>query len=988
MLLQALNPDNYAFSSLSMSMFLTGVAIAGFGFFVLIRERASSVGSSFLFLCLSLSLYLEPAALNIASQNTSLSLLWFKICNLGAILIPCSILVLTTTLFGLTHRYRSVIAASLALSIMFALGLFFTDLHVRRIERFSWGNYGQYGPLGYAFIGYFFTIMVLILRLYWQEYRRCATERQMKRYRGLLTAFAGGYLGSVDFLAAFGFPVYPFGYVFLGFFLIACAYVIRRYRLVDITPEVAAGRILETIQGAVIVIGMDGRIRVINSVALKIIGHPRPELIGRDLAEVLPETSEPAETVRSGVDVISREMTWEGRNGRHVVNLSASRLTVDQDNEPIGIVYAAYDITDRKRAEDALKTQEERLRMAMAATRQGWFDLNIRSGEVSVSPEYVRMIGYDPSDFRTNLQAWFEAIHPEDRDAVAKAYQQCLVCGGPCTMEYRRRTKTGEWKWILSMGRVIESDADGKPLRMTGTHADISDRKRAEETLRKSEQFNKKILDNVDEGFIVVDRDYRIMVANKAYCDQVGMSLSEVVGSYCYRVCHNHYRPCHDEGEECPIWKVFETGEAYSSNHEHIDRAGKSHYFETKALPLDRESGTVTSVIETLSDVTEKRHLEEERQKTKKLEAIGTLAGGIAHDFNNLLQGVFGYIELAKLTLDAKSKSYGALEHAGKALDRSVNLTNQLLTFSKGGKPVIKPVDLRMVMENATKFAISGSRTGHHIMADKDPWYVDANEGQISQVIQNIVLNACQAMPDGGTVELAARNVHVPGPGLPDSLQGGPYVEIAVKDAGIGIPARDIDRIFEPYFTTKEKGSGLGLATSYSIMKNHKGLISVKSAEGVGTTFLLYFPASAAQLQEERIAPATAPAEGRKGRVLIMDDEQVIRDVGCVLISALGHEADCAAHGRAAIEAFQAAKQAGKPFDVVILDLTIKGGMGGAETLHHLMELAPGVQAVVSSGYSDDAVLSDYRAHGFKAALKKPYELNDLRNILNTLLKA
>jgi two-component system cell cycle sensor histidine kinase/response regulator CckA len=256
----------------------------------------------------------------------------------------------------------------------------------------------------------------------------------------------------------------------------------------------------------------------------------------------------------------------------------------------------------------------------------------------------------------------------------------------------------------------------------------------------------------VDEAFIVIDRDYRIVTANQAYC--VSASCDDVIGKHCYEISHRRNIPCFDAGEECAVRTVFETGRPQVSVHTHQDEDGRLIYVETKAFPLKDSSGNVISAIETINNITEKQLLEEERLKTQKLEAIGTLAGGIAHDFNNLLQGVFGYISLAKLNADQKEKSVAALEQAEKALHLSVNLTSQLLTFSKGGKPVKQRIDLRPVIENAAKFALSGSRSDHLLNIRDDLWNADADNGQIGQVIQNIVLNADQAMPEGGHVEI------------------------------------------------------------------------------------------------------------------------------------------------------------------------------------------------------------------------------------------
>jgi two-component system cell cycle sensor histidine kinase/response regulator CckA len=398
------------------------------------------------------------------------------------------------------------------------------------------------------------------------------------------------------------------------------------------------------------------------------------------------------------------------------------------------------------------------------------------------------------------------------------------------------------------------------------------------------------------------------------------------------------------------------------------------------------DSGNVSSVIEKINNITEKHLLEEEQLKTQKLEAIGTLAGGIAHDFNNLLQGVFGYISMAKMTLDQKERSLAMLEQAEKALHMSVNLTAQLLTFSKGGRPVKKKIMLQSIIDNSVRFALSGSRTEYRIKRDEGLWAVEADEGQLGQVIQNIVLNSDQAMPMGGTVVITARNVHAPQKGLPLLLMEGNYVEISVKDTGIRIPDHYLSRIFDPYFTTKEKGSGLGLATSYSIIKNHGGLIDVESEMGKGSTFYIYLPAIEEDGEKVETISAT-DAIVRKGRILVMDDEELVRNVAGEMIRVLGHEAEFAMNGEEAVIKYREAMSSDKRFDIVILDLTVRGGVGGEEAIRELLAIDPDINAVVSSGYIDNSTISEYRNHGFKACLKKPFTMKGLRDTLNALLR-
>jgi two-component system cell cycle sensor histidine kinase/response regulator CckA len=505
-----------------------------------------------------------------------------------------------------------------------------------------------------------------------------------------------------------------------------------------------------------------------------------------------------------------------------------------------------------------------------------------------------------------------------------------------------------------------------------------------EQALRRSEEFTRSILDSVDEGFLVIDRKYRIIAANKTYCRWTGAACQEIISKNCYEVSQNSPVPCYKDGEDCAPKHAFETGEPYVSVHKHESPKGTLLYFETKAFPLKDPSGNVTSVIETFHNITERHMLETERSKSQKLEAIGILAGGIAHDFNNLLQGVFGYISLAKLSIDRKEKVMSLLQQAEKGLKMSVNLTAQLLTFSKGGRPVKKRIMLHNVIGDSARFALSGSRSDSRISIGNGLWQVNADEGQIGQVIQNIVLNANEAMPGGGIVDIAASNEEIPTgkhPLLPD---GGKFVQIAIKDSGIGISAEDISRIFDPYFTTRQKGSGLGLATSYSIVRNHGGVIEVRSEPNKGSTFSVYLPAQGAEESGEPGIPISLV--NNKGRILLMDDEETIRSVAMQMIKTLGHEVESAVDGNDAIEKFGQAIEAGRPYDVVILDLTVRAGMGGEQAVAKLREINPEIKVIVSSGYADSPVTSDYRSYGFSACLNKPYSIDSLRDGINALL--
>jgi two-component system cell cycle sensor histidine kinase/response regulator CckA len=332
---------------------------------------------------------------------------------------------------------------------------------------------------------------------------------------------------------------------------------------------------------------------------------------------------------------------------------------------------------------------------------------------------------------------------------------------------------------------------------------------------------------------------------------------------------------------------------------------------------------------------------------------------------------------------DKGGKAYAMLEGAEAALYQATNLTKQLLTFSRGGEPVKKVIALPSVIDHSVRFALSGSNVNYRASTDERLWTVEADEGQLAQVVHNIILNACEAMPVGGTVRVKMQNVTIgEKSGLP--LEKGNYVRIDIADSGPGIPDHYLPRIFDPYFTTKQKGSGLGLATSYSIIKKRGGVITVSSQLGAGSTFSLYLPAS----EQRPSAPKIQVTELRTGRgkILVMDDEEVVRTITGHMLAGLGYEVDFAENGEEAVEKYAAAFKAERPFDAVILDVTVRGGMGGRETIRKLASIDPSVRGIVSSGYSSDDILSQYRDYGFLAVLTKPYQIEELGLALHGLL--
>ncbi|MEO5657197.1 MAG: MASE1 domain-containing protein [Nitrospiria bacterium] len=380
----------------------------------------------------------------------------------------------------------------------------------------------------------------------------------------------------------------------------------------------------------------------------------------------------------------------------------------------------------------------------------------------------------------------------------------------------------------------------------------------------------------------------------------------------------------------------------------------------------------------------ERQRLTMEIQKAAKLESLGMLAAGIAHDFNNLLTAVVGNLYLVKRSLDPAAEEGRRLAEAEHICLRAQTLTKQLLTFAKGGTPVKETVSLGDLLVRWVGFALGGSniRADYAIQPDLSP--VDADEGQLSQVINNLVMNAKDVMPQGGHLAIRADNVTLRSDG-PLPLPAGRYVQVAVHDQGPGIPAADLPKIFDPFFTTKPRGTGLGLTTSYAIVKKHDGYLAAESTPGQGSTFLMYLPASRRTITRPSTAVARPATAGAK--ILFMDDEPPIRDFVGALLQQAGCDAVCVGDGGKAVEQYQTALRQGRPFDVVILDLTVPGAMGGQETIKRLLEIDPRAAAIVSSGYSNDPVVAEFGAHGFIGRLTKPYDPDDLMRLVSEIMR-
>lgn len=410
-------------------------------------------------------------------------------------------------------------------------------------------------------------------------------------------------------------------------------------------------------------------------------------------------------------------------------------------------------------------------------------------------------------------------------------------------------------------------------------------------------------------------------------------------------------------------------------------------WYQVSLYSLHNGNGAQCGAVSAVEDITERKQMEEELVKMQKLKSVGILAGGIAHDFNNSLQGIMSMITLAETCANPDDEIYKRLEEAKKVVLQSKDLTQRLLTFSKGGDPVKDIISVQEVIRDLVNILPSRSNAIRMFDLPDDLWTVEADKGQIKQVISNLIINAEQAMPDGGTIRVKAENIVVSAnETLP--LRAGNYIKISISDHGIGIPQESLPKIFDPYFTTKQGDRGLGLSIAYSIVNKHDGFITAESKVGNGTTFYIYLPISHKRVSAKPIlntTKETVPIKGR-GRILLMDDDDIIRRVVAELLKNLKYEVETAKDGTVAIARYKEAIKSNNLFDAVIMDLTIPHGMGGKEAIQKLLEIDPNTRAIVSSGFSDDPVMSDFKKYGFNDALTKPFEIDDLDEKLQSML--
>jgi len=570
-------------------------------------------------------------------------------------------------------------------------------------------------------------------------------------------------------------------------------------------------------------------------------------------------------------------------------------------------------------------------------------------------------------------------------DKEAMAWLERAREEGPQTFEWLARRKTGELFWTeVSLTKT----RDGGRSYILAVVRDIDAKKRAEQQLATEQERLDVTLRSIAEGVISTDTAGAVVLLNRVAEELTGWNSEEAIGLPLATVFALIDTAGHSLSDDA-LERVIASGQRldFFENTVLVDKDGLRRPVSASCAPILNHKGRAFGAVWVFRDVSSERRMEDELLKIRKLESIGVLAGGIAHDFNNILTAVQGNIELA-LRLGRGGKSVEPLlEDALSASGRAVSLTRQLLTFAKGGEPIRETASLGQLIRESADFVLHGSRVSCRYLFCDGLWLVDVDRGQISQVIQNIILNARQVMPDGGKIEIECSNVTVESGAELPGLATGRYVCITIRDQGPGIAPEIQDRIFDPFFSRREGGSGLGLAICHSIISRHQGGVFVESSPGKGTVFSIYLPASTADIaSEEKDNMAEQEAQTQPGRILVMDDEELFQKVMASQLEYLGHEAIFVTDGKEAVDEYKRAMESGRPFDLVFMDLTIPDGIGGEEAVGMLLDLDPDAKVVVASGYSNDPVMAHFQDYGFMAAMAKPFKLYELKQVLAMVL--
>lgn len=746
--------------------------------------------------------------------------------------------------------------------------------------------------------------------------------------------------------------------------------------------------LVQNLSDAIVIVDAGGVRRYASPASRSILGYEPEELVGRSAFEIMhPEdvdrvmallrdfVGKHGETAEVDLRARHRDGSWR------ILRCTCQNLL--QEPAIQGIVVNTRDVTESRKAEEALRKSEARFR----ALIQNLFDVitvvNLDGTRRYVSPSIERWLGYRAEEMIG--RSVFDSVHPEDLDRVRQAFAQCAAQPGqPVHVEMRARRRDGSWRMFETTStNLLEDPAIEGIVLVT---RDVTESRQAEEALRKSEERFRVLIQNSMDVILTCDAEGRVQFVSPASKRCLGLSPEELEGRHWSEGVHPEDRKKVQEAFDRTL--ASPPDEVVLVEYRGLHRDGSWRLLESMTSN-QLENPAVRAIIGNLRDVTEIRKVQEAAARAEKMESIGVLAGGVAHDFNNLLGALDLNLSLMEQELENPGPRFRrCLSDAQTAVARARGVARQLLALSKGtAQPVRKEIRLENLIRETAREHLAGAGSRCVVDLPGDLWTVWADEVQIGQVLANLVLNADQAMPRGGQIHVRAENVRLAREDPALGLKAGRYVRISVSDQGAGIPAEILPRIFDPYFTTKPGGSGLGLAVSRSILQAHGGALHAASDPGSGAVFSMYVPAwGDGEPAGPAPLPGTRTAAGPPPRILVVDDDEMIRSVLRRSLAKMGCRVECCEDGNRAVDLYQDALGRGTRFDAVLLDLTMPDGLDGAGTLAELRAVDPCVKVIVCSGHGAEDLMARYKEYGLCGALLKPYRFEQLEDLLRRVL--
>ncbi|MHA2252025.1 MAG: PAS domain S-box protein [Candidatus Kariarchaeaceae archaeon] len=702
------------------------------------------------------------------------------------------------------------------------------------------------------------------------------------------------------------------------------------------------------------IIHPDDRGFVLNQISKKIAGH-------EDVVENYPYRVIHKNGEVRWVEIFSQTVSYKGRNA---------------------VFSSVIDITDKKNAEAKLEESEEKFRLLFENSFDPIFWVNAEDGIIiNCNKAATRTLEMTKDEIIGELHT---IIHPPRLHEQSRAaFVEQVNAKTDFSSQTSLYTIT---KKVIPVHLTSATISIGDQLIVQDIYRDITEIKLAEEKLRESQ----RMLNLAQNIAGIGSWEWDILTDEVNWSDALYHLFGIDKTNFMYhrnfvaeKLVHPADRDAYNKKMQTWVRSVIKT----KKNITKILEFRIIRNNEVKRIRMDGsfifENGEPVKMIGTFQDITESKKEEAERLKIQKIESLSLLAGGIAHDYNNILVGILGNVNLLQYNPNLDNDMQSSLQDIEKATIRANDLTKQLLTFSKGGVPVKAPAHISEIVQDSVSLIMRGSKSRYELHVEDNLPVVEVDVGQISQMINNIIINAKQAMPNGGLLKIVAKTTTItPEKSVP--LANGDYIKISIKDQGMGIPREIQDKIFDPYFTTKTSGIGLGLATSYSIAKQHEGLLRFKAKDNEGTTFMIYLPVS-----DKQVIPKSVISDHKKeysGRVLIMDDDQMVQKTLSKILHSRGFSVDNAYNGEECIELYRKGLSSNNHYLFLVMDLTIPGGMGGKEAIQLIKNIDPNVKAIVSSGYSTDPIFANFQDYGFSAVLSKPYKISQLFDVINEIL--